>query len=223
VRLTREQIAWRAAQDLPAGSVVNLGRGLPTLVGDHLPPNRGIVLQSENGLLGVGPQPEVPDPDITDASKRAVSLVPGGSIFDLVESFDMIRGGHIDLVLLGGFQVSAAGDLANWATDDDILPPAVGGAMDLASGCREVWALMSHTDSAGRPKLLQSCTYPLSAAGVVTRIYTDLAVIAVDRFTGFRVIERVPGVDLQSVTGAPLCDADTASMLRPPEPIGTRR
>ena len=217
MRLTKSQIAWRAAQDLPAGSVVNLGRGLPTLVGDHLPPGRDVILQSENGILGVGPKPAVPDPDLSDASKRPVSLVAGASLFGLVESFDMIRGGHIDLVLLGAFQVSERGDLANWATDDDALPPAIGGAMDLAAGCREVWVLTTHTDRDGAPKLLADCTYPLSAAGVVTRIYTDCAVIAVEPGGGFRALKRVAGVDLRALTGARLADADTAPVMRVPD------
>lgn len=218
--LTDAQIAWRAAQDLPADAIVNLGRGLPTLVGDHLPPGRGIVLQSENGILGVGPQPCVPDPDLCDASKRPVTLVPGASVFGLVESFDMIRGGHLDLVLLGAFQVSARGDLANWATDDDRLPPAIGGAMDLAAACREVWVLIRNSDRQGAPKLLEQCTYPLSAAGVVTRIYTDLAVLAVEPGGGFRLVERAPGVsasELQAATGARISGLHDAPTMTIPE------
>lgn len=213
-------IAWRAAQDLPDGALINLGRGLPTQVVDHVPRGRRVMLQSENGLLGIGPRPaaDAIDPDITNASKDPVTLVPGASIFDLVESFDMIRGGHIDLVLLGGFQVSAAGDLANWATSaDGELPPAIGGAMDLASACPTLWVLMTHQDRDGSPKLVRQCSYPLTSAGNVSRIYTDLATLEVVPGRGLRVLERCADMalaDLQAVTDAPLFEDLPSAPLR---------
>jgi len=210
----RSRIARRVAQDLPDGAYVNLGIGLPTRVADHLPPDREIVFHSENGLLGVGPAPEADaaDPDLINAGKSPVTLLPGASIFHHNDAFMMIRGGHLDYALLGAFQVSAAGDLANWITDGDDKAPAVGGAMDLAAGAREVWVLMEHCTRDGRPRILERCTYPLTAAGVVTRIYTELAVIAVDH--GLVVTELAPGVDfdhLQSATGAPLRRGDRSA------------
>lgn len=216
----KEAIAWRAAQDLPQGGLVNLGRGLPTLVVDHVPEDRHVMLQSENGLLGIGPRPTPDriDPDITNASKDPVSLSPGASIFDLVESFDMIRGGHLDLVLLGGFQVSASGDLANWATEvGGELPPAIGGAMDLASACRALWVLMTHQDRDGTPKLVRQCRYPLTTAGSVSRIYTDMATLEIVQGQGMRVLERRADMslaDLQAITDAPLFEDRPATSLR---------
>jgi 3-oxoadipate CoA-transferase beta subunit len=180
------------------------------------------MLHSENGLLGVGPAPSVEavDRSITNASKAPVTLVPGASIFDLVESFDMIRGGHVDLVLLGGFQVSQHGDLANWAAEvGGELPPAVGGAMDLAAACREVWVLMTHTDRSGAPKLVERCTYPLTASGVVTRIYTDLGTFR-PTGAGFEALERCTRLApsaLEALTGAPLFQCADAPALRAPE------
>ncbi len=217
----RRAIAWRAAQDLPPTGIVNLGRGLPTEVANHLPADCAVMLQSENGLLGTGPEPAPADVDrtIVNASKRPVTLVPGASVFDLVESFDMIRGGHVDLVLLGGFQVSRHGDLANWATENDgDLPPAVGGAMDLAAACREVWVLMTHTDRAGRHKLVDECTYPLTARGVVTRVYTELGTFR-PTGDGFAVIARHPDLTpaaLQASTGAPIAISGDDPVLRSP-------
>lgn len=205
----RHAIARRAARDLPDGAYVNLGIGLPTLVADNIPEGREVVFHSENGLLGVGPAPsrDQVDPDLTNAGKTPVTLLPGGAIFHHNDSFMMIRGGHIDYALLGAFQVSARGDLANWATDDGTRAPAVGGAMDLAAGARRVWVLMEHTTRDGKPRIVERCTYPLTAPGVVRRIYTDLAVIDVDG--GLIVREMAPGVDfarLQALTDAPLVD-----------------
>jgi len=203
----KNRIARRVAQDLPDGAYVNLGIGLPTLVADHLPAGREIVFHSENGLLGVGPAPadDQADPDLINAGKMPITLLPGASIFHHNDAFVMIRGGHLDYALLGAFQVSAAGDLANWMTEGDTKAPAVGGAMDLAAGAREVWVLMEHTTRDGRPRILERCSFPLTAARVVKRIYTELAVIEVA--DGLIVREMAEGVDfarLQAVTGAPL-------------------
>jgi 3-oxoadipate CoA-transferase beta subunit len=203
----REAIARRVARDLPDGSYVNLGIGLPTLVADYLPPGREIIFHSENGLLGVGPAPPPgkADADLINAGKAPVTLLSGAAIFHHNDAFLMIRGGHIDVALLGAFQVAANGDLANWAIEGDEKVPAVGGAMDLAVGAKQIWALLEHCTKDGRPRLLERCTYPLTATGVVRRIYTELAVIDVE--DGFVVRELAPGVDfarLQAVTGAPL-------------------
>jgi 3-oxoadipate CoA-transferase, beta subunit len=203
----RLAIARRVARDLPDGSYVNLGIGLPTLVADHLPPGREIIFHSENGLLGMGPAPEPgkADPDLINAGKVPITLLPGAAIFHHTDAFMMIRGGHIDVALLGAFQVAANGDIANWITDSEAKSPAVGGAMDLAVGAKHVWALMEHCTKHGHPRILERCTYPLTATGVVRRIYTELAVIEVD--DGLIVREMAEGVDfarLQSLTGAPL-------------------
>jgi 3-oxoacid CoA-transferase B subunit len=208
MNLTARQMAARVAQDIPDGSYVNLGIGLPTLVADVVPPGREIVYHSENGILGMGPAPEpgAGDPELINAGKQLVTLVPGGAYFHHTDAFVMMRGGHIDITVLGAFQVAANGDLANWATDDATLPPAVGGAMDLAVGARQVFVLTTHTTKDGRPKLLPTCTYPLTAAAVVDRVYTDLAVLDVTP-DGFVVREMVPGLgrdELQARTGAPL-------------------
>jgi 3-oxoadipate CoA-transferase, beta subunit len=205
---TMAQAAARIAQDLPEGSVVNLGIGLPTLIADHLPSGREILLHSENGILGLGPG--VPEPeadwDIIDAGKRPVSLVPGAAIFHHADSFAMIRGGHIDVAVLGAYQVSRAGDLANWSVDDGPTLPGVGGAMDLAAGARQVYVLSRHTRADGSPKLVGECTLPLTATGVVTRFYSDLAVIEFAE-PGPSVIELAPGVpfeDVQKLSGTAL-------------------
>jgi 3-oxoadipate CoA-transferase beta subunit len=203
----RLAIARRVARDLPDGSYVNLGIGLPTLVADHLPPGREIIFHSENGLLGMGPAPEPgkADPDLINAGKIPITLLPGAAIFHHTDAFMMIRGGHIDVALLGAFQVAANGDIANWITDSEAKSPAVGGAMDLAVGAKQVWVLMEHCTKHGRPRILERCTYPLTATGVVRRIYTELAVIEVD--DGLVVREMAAGVEfarLQSLTGAPL-------------------
>ncbi len=206
--LTRDQIAARAARDIPDGAYVNLGIGLPTHVANFVPAGREVIYHSENGILGLGPAPlpGAGDPELINASKGLVTLVTGGCYFEHNLAFAMIRGGHIDLALLGGFQVSSAGDLANWATGDEKVPPAVGGAMDLAVGAKAVWVLMEHTTREGTPKILERCTYPLTAARVVDRIYTDLAVVDVGP-DGLVVREIAAGLgfaDLEAVTGARL-------------------
>ncbi len=208
MRLTKQQMAARVAQDIPDGSYVNLGIGLPTLVADVVPPDREIIYHSENGILGMGPTPEAGtgDPELINAGKQLVTLLPGGAYFHHTDAFVMMRGGHIDITVLGAFQVAANGDLANWATDEVTMPPAVGGAMDLAVGARRVFVMTTHTTRDGRPKLLPACTYPLTAAAVVDRIYTDLAVIDVTP-DGFVVRELVDGItrdELQAKTAAPL-------------------
>jgi 3-oxoadipate CoA-transferase, beta subunit len=206
--LSRRQIAWRAAQDVADGAYVNLGIGLPTIVADFIPPDREIVFHSENGILGMGPapQPGEADPDLINAGKQLTTLLPGGAYFHHNDAFLMIRGGHLDLALLGGFEVSAEGDLANWTTDNPDFPPGVGGAMDLAVGAREVRALMEHTTKDGKPRLRTACTYPLTASRIVRRIYTNLAVIDVTP-DGLVVREMVEGLDrarLQEVTEPPI-------------------
>lgn len=219
-RLTRDEMAWRLAQDIPDASYVNLGIGLPTLVGNHVPAGREVVYHSENGILGLGPAPAPgdEDPELINAGKALVTLLPGGAYFHHTDSFMIMRGGHLDVSVLGAFQVSAQGDLANWATDDDQFPPAVGGAMDLAVGAKRILVLTTHTTSRGEPKLLERCTYPLTAAGVVDRVYTDLAVLDVTP-GGLLVREIVDGMspaELQDVTAAPLSFApDLRLLLRP--------
>jgi 3-oxoadipate CoA-transferase beta subunit len=215
--LSREQIAWRVAQDLPDGAYVNLGIGLPTLVPPFLPAGREVVFQSENGLLGVGPPPAPghEDPQIIDAGKRLVTLVPGASIFSHSDSFLMIRGGHLDVALLGAYQVSAEGDLANWLAEGENKAPAVGGAMDLAAGAKEVWAMMEHTTKNGAPRILERCSYELTAPRCIKRIFTNLAVI--DVADGLVVREIADGLDLaalQRLTGAPLRPAPDCRTLR---------
>jgi 3-oxoadipate CoA-transferase beta subunit len=216
--LTRPAMARRVAQDLQDGSYVNLGIGLPTLVAAHVPEGREIIYHSENGILGMGgpPAPGEEDPELIDAGKQLTTLLPGGAYFHHTDSFIIMRGGHLDVSVLGAFQVSAKGDLANWATDDDAFPPAVGGAMDLAVGAKRVLVLTTHTTSDGGPKLLDRCTYPLTAAHVVDRVYTDLAVLDVTP-GGLLVQEMVEGLsreDLQRVTGAPLVFAPDVGVLR---------
>ena len=218
--LSRPQMAWRAAQDIENGWYVNLGIGLPTLVADFLPADREIVLHSENGVLGVGPAPrdnEI-DWDLINAGKQPITLVTGGSYVHHTDSFLMIRGGHLDLALLGAFEVSETGDLANWTTDDPGFPPGVGGAMDLAVGAKEIRVLVEHTTKAGAPRIRRRCGYPLTAAAVVRRIYTDLAVIDVTA-EGLVVRELVDDLDfpaLQAKTEATLRPARDMKALRAP-------
>jgi 3-oxoadipate CoA-transferase beta subunit len=198
--LSRRQMAWRAAQDIADGAYVNLGIGLPTLVSNFIPAGREIVFHSENGILGMGgaPRPGEEDPDLINAGKGLTTLVPGGSYFHHNDAFVMIRGGHVDLSIMGAFEVSEAGDLANWTTDDPTFAPGVGGAMDLAAGAREVRALFEHTTKDGEPRVRRSCRYPLTAPGCVKRAYTNLAVLDITR-EGVIVREMVEGLDLAAL------------------------
>lgn len=210
-RLSRDQIAARVARDIPEGAYVNLGIGLPVLVGNHLPKDRDIFLHSENGVLGMGPAPAPgeEDYDLVNAGKQPVTLIPGGSFFHHADSFGMMRGGHLDICVLGAFQISATGDLANWHTGGPDAIPAVGGAMDLAIGARSVFIMTDHVTKTGEPKIVEKCTYPLTGIGCVDRIYTDLAVIDVTP-QGLRLVEMVDGLtfdELQAMTGAPLLPA----------------
>lgn len=219
--LTRRQMAWRIAHDLPEGAYVNLGIGSPEMVAEHLPEDREIILHSENGLLGMGPRPpeDQIDLELVNAGKKPVSIIPGGSYVHHTDSFAMIRGGHIDVCVLGAFQVSAKGDLANWATDDDALIPAVGGAMDLAAGAKSIYVMTDHCTRAGEPKIMAACTYPLTGSGVVDRIYTDLAVIDVTP-SGLQVSAIIPDLSfdiLQQKTGAPLMLAENSVPLTAPD------
>jgi 3-oxoadipate CoA-transferase beta subunit len=195
--LSRHQIAWRAAQDLKDGAYVNLGIGIPTLAASYVPSDREVIFHSENGVLGLGraPQPGEEDEDLIDAGKNFTTLVTGGCYVHHADAFLMIRGGHLDVSLLGAFEVSETGDLANWTTEDPEFPPGVGGAMDLAVGAKEIRVLMEHTSKKGEPRIKHRCSLPLTAAGVVKRIYTNLAVIDVTS-AGLVVAEMAAGMDL---------------------------
>jgi len=196
-KLTRDQMAARVARDIPEGAYVNLGIGLPTLVANHLPADLDIFLHSENGLLGMGraPAPGEEDHDLINAGKQPVTLRPGGAFFHHADSFAMMRGGHLDICVLGAFQVSAGGDLANWHTGAADAIPAVGGAMDLAIGATRTFVMMEHLTKLGESKIVERCTCPLTAISCVSRIYTDLAVIDVTPH-GLRVVEMVEGLSL---------------------------
>jgi 3-oxoadipate CoA-transferase beta subunit len=205
---TRDQIAARVAQDIPEGAYVNLGIGLPTKVANYLPPDREIFLHSENGLLGMGPAPKPgeEDEDLINAGKQPVTLLTGGAYFHHADAFAMMRGGHLDICVLGAFQVSGAGDLANWHTGAPDAIPAVGGAMDLALGARQVFVMMDHQTKSGESKIVEQCSYPLTAVACVSRIYTDLAVLDVTP-AGLVVREMAEGLsfdELQARTGAAL-------------------
>jgi 3-oxoadipate CoA-transferase beta subunit len=207
-KLDRKQIAARLARDIADGAVVNLGIGLPTLVADYLPKDREIVLHSENGVLGIGPRPApgAEDEDLINAGKEPVTLLRGGAFFHHADSFGMIRGRHLDYCVLGAFQVSVRGDLANWHTGAADAIPAVGGAMDLAVGAKQVLVMMEHLTKDGKSKIVERCTYPLTAAHCVDRIYTDLAVIDVQP-DGLHVVEIVGGLsfeELERLTGVAL-------------------
>ena len=196
-RYTRDQMAARVAQDIQEGAYVNLGIGLPTLVANHLPKDREIILHTENGLLGMGPAPApgAEDPDLINASKQPVTELPGASFFHHADSFAMMRGGHLDCCVLGAFQVSVDGDLANWHTGAPDAIPAVGGAMDLALGAKSVYVMMEHLTKGGESKIVSQCSYPVTALRCVSRIYTDLAVLEVTP-QGLRAVDIVDGLSL---------------------------
>jgi 3-oxoadipate CoA-transferase beta subunit len=198
--LGRDELAARVARDIPEGWSVNLGIGIPTLVGNFVPSEREVVFHSENGIVGMGPAPpeDKINPWLVNASRQHVTLLPGGSYVSHSDSFALVRGGHLDLCVLGAFQVAENGDLANWARSDDDNAPAIGGAMDLAAGARRIWVVMEHTTRTGEPRLLRRCTYPLTASDCVKRIYTELAVIDVTP-QGFVVIDMVPGMTLEAL------------------------
>ena len=215
VGLTREEMARRLAQDIPNGAVVNLGIGIPELAAAFVPEGREVIYHTENGLLGMGPAPAPGkgDPELINAGKKQVTALPGAAFFHHADSFAMIRGGHLDLAVLGALQVAANGDLANWSTGAPDAIPAVGGAMDLVNGVGQVYVLTRHCTRTGEPKLVERCTYPLTGVGVVNRVYTDLAVIEITE-KGFQLLELSPGVDfdhVQARTGAELLPIDPSS------------
>ena len=221
--LTRFQMAWRAAQDIQDGMVVNLGIGIPVLAGDYVPAGRDVFIQSENGILGCGPlaTAEQAHPDLVDAGSRRITLRPGASIVDSASSFAMIRGGHIDVTVLGAFEVAQNGDLANWDMRVPDKGPLVGGAMDLAACARAVWVIMEHNTRQGGARLRETCALPLTAVRCVKRIYTDLAVVDVTE-AGFVVREILDGLsrdELQARSGATLAFAPDCGTLRAP-PLG---
>ena len=212
-KLNRDQMAARVAQDIPEGAYVNLGIGMPTLVANHLPKQREVILHSENGVLGMGPAPAPgqEDPDLINAGKQPVTLLAGGCYFHHADSFAMMRGGHVDICVMGAFQVSAGGDLANWHSGAPDAIPAVGGAMDLAIGAKQVFVMMEHLTKEGKSKLVKQCTYPLTGIGCVSRVYTDLAVIDITP-DGLRLVEAVEGLpldELARITGLPLLPPQT--------------
>ena len=213
IGLDREQMAQRVALDIPDGSYVNLGIGIPELVAKYVPEGREFIYHTENGLLGMGPSPEEGqgEPELINAGKRQVTALPGAAYFHHADRFSMIRGGHLDLCVLGALQVAKNGDLANWSTGGPDAIPAVGGAMDLVAGVKQIFVVTQHCTKKGEPKLVDACTFPLTGVGVVSRIYTDLAVIDVTP-EGLRVVELSPGVDfayVQERTGTELLPAAT--------------
>jgi len=209
---TRTEMAARIAADIPEGWYVNLGIGMPTLVAEHVPLEREVIFHSENGVLGMGPapSPEQADPWLINAGKQQVTLRTGGCFVHHADSFAMIRGGHLDLCVLGGFEVAENGDIANWATSENDTAPAVGGAMDLAAGAKRLWVMMEHTTKDGRSKLVRRCGYPLTAPGCVRRVYTNLAVIDVTE-QGFRVIDIAPGITREELIAATAADLEFAA------------
>jgi 3-oxoadipate CoA-transferase beta subunit len=217
-RMNRDDMARRVAQDIPEGAYVNLGIGLPTRVADFLPPDKEIFLQSENGLLGMGPAPAKADedPELINAGKQPVTLLPGGCFFHHADSFAMMRGGHLDICVLGAFQVATNGDLANWHTGAPDAIPAVGGAMDLAVGAKQVFVMMELLTKSGESKLVERCTYPLTGVACVSRVYSDLAIFDIG---GGRasVLEMVDGLtleELRELTGLPLEPASVPMIQR---------
>lgn len=212
IRTGREELARKVAGHIPPGSFVNLGIGLPTMVADYIPEDGGVILHTENGMLGMGPAPEPgkEDYDLTNAGKQPVTIKAGGSFFHHADSFAMMRGGHLDYCVLGAFQVSVAGDIANWHTGAPDAIPAVGGAMDLVIGARNIFVMMNLLTKTGQSKIVPECTYPLTGIGCVKRIYTDYAVFEISD-GGLTVLETVPGLTLdalQEMTGVPLRMAD---------------
>ena len=205
---SRDQLAARVAQDIPEGATVNLGIGMPTLVANHIPADREVLLQSENGILGMGPAPVEGDEDfdLINAGKQPVTLLAGGSYFHHADSFAMMRGGHLDICVLGAFQVSSTGDLANWSTGEPGAIPAVGGAMDLAIGAKQTWVMMDLLTKKGESKVVKSCTYPLTGIGCVKRIYSELATLACTP-QGLKLIDKVEGLEhaeLEKLLGLPI-------------------
>jgi 3-oxoadipate CoA-transferase beta subunit len=209
---SRLEMAQRVAQDIPDGAVVNLGIGLPTLVANHLPAGREVILHSENGVIGMGPAPAPgqEDYDLINAGKQPVTLLPGGCFFHHADSFAMMRGGHLDICVLGAFQVSASGDLANWHTGATDAIPAVGGAMDLAIGAKKTFVMMEHSTKSSQSKLVPQCSYPITGIGCVARVYTDLAVIDLGP-QGAQVVEMVEGLAFETLQGL------TAIALKAPQ------
>ncbi|MGO1254446.1 3-oxoacid CoA-transferase subunit B [Alcaligenes aquatilis] len=210
-RRSKDELAQRVAQDIHDGAYVNLGIGMPTLVANHLPAGVEVVLHSENGILGMGPAPVAgqEDYDLINAGKQAVTLLPGGAFFHHADSFGMMRGGHLDICVLGAFQVSATGDLANWSTGEPGAIPAVGGAMDLAIGAKQTWVMMDVLTKQGVSKLVEQCSYPLTGLACVKRVYTDLATLACTP-EGLQLIDLVPGLTheaLEEMIGLPIAVA----------------
>lgn len=219
-KLSRRQLAWLAANEIPDGACVNLGIGIPTLCADHMPEQKEVLLHSENGVLGFGPKPEegMEDSDLVNAGKQPITMLKGGSYFVHSDAFCMIRGGHIDIAMLGAFEVSGAGDLANWTTNNPKFPPGVGGAMDLAAGAKQVWVLTEHLTRDGKTKIVNSCSYPLTAERCVKRIFTDLAIMDLTE-NGLKVEGMVKGMtidELQSITEPALTASATCQILEPP-------
>lgn len=209
---SKDELARLVALDIHDGAYVNLGIGLPTLIANHIPASREVILHSENGILGMGPAPNAGDEDydLINAGKQPVTLRPGGAFFHHADSFAMMRGGHLDICVLGAFQVSATGDLANWSTGEPGAIPAVGGAMDLATGARQTWIMMDLLTKQGTSKLVERCTYPLTALACVKRVYTDLATFACTP-QGLRLISVVPGLthdELERLVGLPIAPID---------------
>jgi 3-oxoadipate CoA-transferase beta subunit len=200
-RRTKEELAHRVAQDIPEGAYVNLGIGQPTLVANFIPKNREVILQSENGILGMGPAPEAgaEDFDLINAGKQPVTMLPGGAFFHHADSFAMMRGGHLDICVLGAFQVSATGDLANWSTGEEGAIPAVGGAMDLAVGAKQTWVMMDLFTKKGESKIVATCSYPLTGVACVSRIYSDLATLSCS-VNGLTLMDIVDGLTVDELS-----------------------
>ncbi|CAN7473687.1 3-oxoacid CoA-transferase subunit B [Variovorax sp. LjRoot84] len=208
---SKTQLAARLALDIPEGAYVNLGIGMPTLVANHIPAGREVILQSENGILGMGPAPieGLEDYDLVNAGKQPITLLPGGAFFHQADSFAMMRGGHLDIAVLGAFQVSATGDLANWSTGDPQAIPSVGGAMDLAIGAKAAWVMMDLLNKNNVSKVVERCTYPLTGVSCIKRIYTDLATLECSP-QGLRLIDTVEGLshmELERLVGLPITEA----------------